>query len=583
MTFYSPASELKLSVAFANGDTPTVRFRDLPAARLAAALVQTLDSLCNSGGGIKSEGTLSSYACAVRAFCRWVGRNGADPDLSELTRSDVTVYFRTVAAHRHIGHVAILLKRANELAPGSVDAEVLLFVGSFNRSAAWGPARHDGTPVRPLTDGEVRQLVPACRSAIAATEARLRDGRKLASTCDVVSWSGRVLHVLEEHGPMKRACMLEHLGITTDQFKDASMREGTTMTQLAGLLFPRVYDLIPYMLLLGLGTGITPESLGGLAADCMEDAGPKEVRIRWTKYRGGGEEADVYSKLSRESPGRLIHRVLTITAHARQFASRDDQRHLWIAHLAGRRGGKVGAVHRPSHWQNGVDAIKRFLDAHDIRDDSGERLALDRRMLRQTAYTRLQGMTAGDIAAMAGINQSQRAAADHYTDATEAAPGVVEAILDAQHELVDRARRRFPGTIQKEPDATVAPTVIDADEDPQPAAGAVRTFMATCRSFRDSPFAPRGEPCSAPPWACLTCGHCVVGPSHLPMLLAFEEFLEEERKGLDPVQWISVYGDTHRMLVEEVLPEFSRQQLKAAQAHAEAAGIVLTTVLELPR
>ena len=154
------------------------------------------------------------------------------------------------------------------------------------------------------------------------------------------------------------------------------------ITELNQYVFPTDRDLVPFLIRIGLDTGIPIESLKTLSADCLRNADRGKVTIRYLKRRGKVHRWK--TKVVRDghpmSPGGLIRTVLTLTRRARELTG--SQR-LWVG-LA--------------RWSELEDlsfapptAVRRFVRDHDLRhgetgSGGGESplLALDLRRLRKT-------------------------------------------------------------------------------------------------------------------------------------------------------------------------------------------------------
>jgi hypothetical protein len=91
-------------------------------------------------------------------------------------------------------------------------------------------------------------------------------------------------------------------------------------------------------------------------------------------------------------------------------------------------------------------------------------------------------------------------------------------------------------------------------------------FLASCTGFYDSPFA-RGNAsgCPAAVWGCLECPNAVFTQRHLPSLVSFAGFLEDQREDLPPLEWQARYGLSHERLTKAILPAFTPAQLDQAR------------------
>jgi hypothetical protein len=425
-------------------------------------------------------------------------------------------------------------------------------------------------PIAPLSGAEAKRLEAECKQSILAFEARLAEGARL----------------LEPVGEPEKLTDVERI---ERQIIDVIGREGLTSSvprrlredrrarlvgQLMGLLFPTLRDLAPFLLLLGLRTGLNPESLDALTVDAFEDLGAGHVRLRWFKARGGGLEADTFSGRGQWSAGGLLRRAVAATTRARRIAAPEIRKHLWLYSPYGGR-----QPIRALEWKL---RLREWVVSVDLRGDDGELLALDRRQLRKTHSQRLNARYRGALELVAGANQSTRVAAGHYVNSDPDNPVLVQTIVDAQSALLGRAR----ATVLTEP------RLAELASSPAGAAGALAVsegtarallageeldvFLAKCKDFHNSPFGAPGVACPAAAWECLFCPLAVITPSKAPALIALMRRLERLRDTMPLERWHQVYGPAHRVIGEEILPQFSAATVERAEALADGE------VLHLP-
>lgn len=555
---------LGLELAFPGG---SVRhdFSDLPGPRLVRTLARAHLSLTNSGGGIKSTNTSRLYARAIRRAARFfAGELGTD----ELRALDDAGYRELIAAlgGRHLeSSVRALFQRCGEIDPDAVHPSVRpLLVAPY--LLEWSPS----VPIAPLSGGEAKRLEEACKASIVAFEARLAQGaRMLAVVSDPDTHSDEELIEREIVEVIAR----DGLNSKVPQ-RFRRDRRVRYVEQLMGLLFPTLADLVPFLLLLGLRTGLNPESLDALAVDSFEDLGDGHVRLRWFKARAGGLEADTFSGRGRWSAGGLLRRAAAATARARLLATPHVRSRLWL--YSPNRGT------RPIRAVDWRVPVRGWLAGADLRGDDGGLLTVDRRQLRKTHSHRLNARYRGALELVAGANQSTRVAARHYVDANPDNPVLVKTITDAQNALLTRARATV---VTEERLARIAGSPAEAAkllETSEDTAGALiggeelDVFVAKCKDFHNSPFAALGVGCPAAAWECLFCRLAVITPSKAPALIALKRRLERLRHAMTLEQWHAIYGPAHRVISDEILPQFSRATIERAEALADAE------VLHLP-
>jgi len=341
-----------------------------------------------------------------------------------------------------------------------------------------------------------------------------------------------------------------------------------------GLLFPTLRDVAPFLLLLGLRTGLNPESLDALAVDAFEDLGNGHVRVRWFKARGGGLEADTFSGRGQWSAGGLLRRAVAATSRARRIAAPEVGRHLWLYSPYGGR-----QPIRALEWKL---RTREWVMSVDLRGDDGRLLTLDRRQLRKTHSQRLNTRYRGALEVVAGANQSTRVAAEHYVDLNPDNPVLLQTITDAQTALLTRARATVlteTGVAELASSPASAADSLQVSEDTARALLAseeLDVFLAKCKDFHNSPFGSPGVACPAAAWECLFCPLAVITPSKTPALIALKRRLERLRETMPLDRWHQIYGPAHRVIGEEILPQFSDGTLERAEALADGE------VLHLP-
>lgn len=131
--------------------------------------------------------------------------------------------------------------------------------------------------------------------------------------------------LLDRHGPHSATMFAARIGF--EEWRAAKATRGT-LPGLHEALFPTNDVALAFRILVGLQTGICPEDVADLKADCVEWIGAGEARISWFKARGDGRQNQVFASRGPWSPGRLIERWLTFSRRARRFAP--DPSALWL-------------------------------------------------------------------------------------------------------------------------------------------------------------------------------------------------------------------------------------------------------------
>jgi len=541
-------------------------FSALPCATIVRLLARSLVTLTNEGGPIKSRDSVSPYISAIGALARWLGDNGhGHRRLDALDVRTIRTFFAdTSCSWADETSVRVLLQRAAELDSSDVQREVVRLV-EHGRTVNRKP---DHKLISPISAGEAARLRRASRLALHQTEQRMREGEELlAMGADPVQhgWTVKnVLWLLDRDGPTTHAEIASLAGFEWGNRHRAA--GAPRLGEIHDLLFPRTADLVPYALLLGLMTGLPPESIDELKVGCCTPIGASITRLRYVKRRGSGEQVDNFDS----GVGRLVARLERMTDRARGFASETDASSLWLHQARGQLQGHQ----RIEQIRNMVPPVARFLEAAQLVDDNEKPLVLDRRQLRKYFSGRQRKHLRGDPEAGAGPSQSSQVAADHYFAATiedEQLSQIIEGTMDSFVRSAENSR---------------SPTVLDAhqlrelEEHPRQAAealsvdeGRARTLLLTeerdvalakCKDDTASPYAPAGHPCQAPAWGCLLCGQALITPKKLSNLLRWQDTLNEHYEMLPQLVWEEQWGEIDRAL-RDIFARFSEGELRAAR------------------
>jgi O6-methylguanine-DNA--protein-cysteine methyltransferase len=391
--------------------------------------------------------------------------------------------------------------------------------------------------------------------------------------------NANMLFFLTKEGPTSLSDMAQRFDRSTGSFAGDLVRNGVDIhwVDLHQLIFPEKRDLVPYLLLLGLNTGIIPEGLSALRLQDWSVLGNGSIRLKWYKARAMGYEADTFSDKGQWSPGALLRRVEAATGRLRSFG---DEEALWLVYAP--RGKQIiRPITTSDPWPITTSS---FIKKHNIEADNGGLLVLERRALRKTYVARLDKKYHGAVQLIAGSNQSSQVAADHYlqTEETEVIRDVIER---TQHEIVAQSARVHKVLVlnQEETDDLQQNLARASNmlQITKPKAQALLNeetedvFAAKCKDFYNSPFSPKGTPCQTAVWDCLLCPNAVITPTKLPNLLALLDHIDDSYEKMSPTDWQARYGSVRRVIKEEVLPRFSDEIIAAARHKAEAAHLYI--------
>jgi integrase len=333
---------------------------------------------------------------------------------------------------------------------------------------------------------------------------------------------------------------------------------------LAGHLHLGLEHLPAFFLAIAIQTAGNPDALRRLRRDCQSPHPLDEhrVMIDWGKPRAGVKvkraQRRSFDRRRLYAAPNLIDRLIEMTAPLAARARPQDRELLFLM-----KSEKTNAVGVVAMDTLGI-GIKRFIARANARIAIWNRAAPERRreplpdfaaaFLRGSAATQVYTASQGDlIAVQALLNHARIDTTERYVRGPEATRVQTETIARAQVLMIAWVLGEAGGMAgtAPEPGRVAAPFGHDCLN---PLAG-------------DRP----GKPCSRL-GACLRCPGLVIplDAEHLARILQAIEALEAARLALDPARWSLIYGPSHRILVDDILPDFARD------LHDQARAIMAT-------
>ena len=398
------------TLAFDEGKTLSLDYSGLPCPRLVRHLTAALASRAGVGGGHLTIGTGRMYGSAIRAFVPFIaGRYPARVrsfDASDLTAADIDAFEEAQRSrlpsdsgtpYLRVGSVVRLLRVLAEGGQVALRTDLLARLDYV----ANGLKGHS-TPRDAYSPAETSRLRDACRADVLAIIERLTvtGEQRLATGCEPVGRGWRVpenvMWHIDRHGPVRESELQKHQG---------RLKVGFRIADLNKLLYPTRADLVPFLLLLALESGLELEACKELRADCLGTATGGRVEIHYRKRRAGSyqwrslwvHDAGMFS------PGRLVRIVLRLTSRARAHSGSEW---LWLSVHNPR-------VTRPT-FTVGSSLFTSFVARHGLCADSGDPLSLQPVRLRKTYKAGRYLITQGQLPDFAGGSHTETVAGDHY-------------------------------------------------------------------------------------------------------------------------------------------------------------------------
>jgi hypothetical protein len=348
------------------------------------------------------------------------------------------------------------------------------------------------------------------------------------------------------------------------RFHLLGLEGGTPIRELHARRYLLAEDVIAFFVALSLETGLEPECVKSLRADCLCNPAPGTIEIAYVKRRARGSEwkrLRVHDGAS-STPGGMIRTLIELTAAARRHKPSDS---LWVYFHTGRLADCLILHAR--------DMIDSWVERHGIIDDAGEPLRLLLSRLRKTHKAIWYAKTQGDMARFA-IGHTPEVAARHYADLPSLRHLHEKAVADGLNDALASALQPRIVTPEEEAIAHRAPSKLQlsvpAAEARRVLSGKNDVWLASCSGFLNSPFAAAGEPCSQPFWGCLECRNAVITARKLPAVIAFLDFVVARRAEMAETDWSAKFGRPWARITQQILPAFSEAVVKQAREKARA-------------
>jgi hypothetical protein len=305
-----------------------------------------------------------------------------------------------------MGCLTRVLRRAGENAPGQLDPGLVARIAFTSRRTG----KPGSTPMDAYPQPVFEAITAAALSDVQAIARRITSGEELASrgrAPELAGWRdpADIAWHIARHGPLTSA----HPGTPPGGWGTlipGGAREANRM------LYLTLEDLVPFLVAVSCLTGMEPECVKGLRADCLASPARGFVSIRYLKRRARGHEDQsvrVSDGGSLRHPGGLIRLALRLTQRGRDQAGLTA---LWIDANDGTVRESFASGQRV--WRHfGPWMSSHGLDHLADRDGTPVRLHLGR--LRKS-WKSAQYLRAGGVIADFAQGHTAEVAAGHYAD-----------------------------------------------------------------------------------------------------------------------------------------------------------------------
>lgn len=561
---------------------------------------------------------------ALRIFERYLVSNCDSSinnlkSLSEITR-EILIDFRSWMhtnyssetagkSYRIIANLLISLQGERSPVRGVLSNDLEIPLRSLRVHGA------NSSNVNPFTRDEETAIVQACQKAINATLTRLSEGQKLLSkgvdprikenpprdgnphfmkygygwdSIPNILWY--IVHVLDgnmpntHHSEAASEPLLSVLG---------SPEKPISKSQAFEYLYPKNEDIVPFIILLSLKTGLNAESLLNLNRDCLQGSEGGMTFIQYRKSRGSHEVMRrKFSHRGVNSPVGIIKAVLRMNEMLVTKASTENKNVLWLAYQFR----KVKENGSSTKFTNKIDTLSSrylrclingktiqksktclgFMQKHEIYGHDGNLLVFTFLAARKTDATN-EYLRHANLANVSKKKlkhhgpQGMQTTAFHYltNEATHHVHN--QAIRGAQDKVVAEARNIL--VTSEHPDdkeiASLAYSLAESEDRIESIIqGKQDVFIAACRDYYNRPNGAKNTPCSDP-WACFGCSNALWTARILPRLYKFLWFMDEQKLFLDITDWGNKFGLPYRVITKEILPRFQPRVIEWAKSEAK--------------
>ena len=326
---------MRFTVDTAHGGSALIDLVELRPRRLALAFGSALRDLAPT----MVRTTVIQHVNGLKRFFQFLNETAPKVDGPEHLRVEHIDGFESwleaqgvTTIHRHtiLAKAIIALRTVDASRPGALDEKL-------RQRLRYTSARPLGrsTPRDAYSGYVAKQLRDAARADIQAIT------RRLKSTAPIEHQTTPMLR-----GYLEAACRdterrarsahrMRRFVVSIVRFHLLGLDAGTPIRDLHARRYLLAEDVIPFVVLLSLETGLEPECIKALRADCLRNPASGTVEIEYCKRRARGSE---WKRLrvrdgASSTPGGIIRTLIELTAAARKHKPSES---LWLYFHIGR-------------------------------------------------------------------------------------------------------------------------------------------------------------------------------------------------------------------------------------------------------
>jgi hypothetical protein len=325
---------LRFTVDTAHGGPALIDIVALRPRRLALAFGSALRELAPT----MVRSTVIQHVNGLKRFFQFLNETAATVDGPERLRANHIDGFeswleargvRSVQRRAILAKAVIALRTIDASRPGQLDEKLRQRL----RYTSARPSSRS-TPRDAYSGYVAKQLRDAARADIRTSAHRLKSPSPIehsdAALCKHLQAAATLIEtegVVGYKHPILRAFR--------DRFHLLGLKAGTPIRDLHARRYLLAEDVVPFLVLLSLETGLEPECIKALRHDCLRNPASGTVEIEYCKRRAPGSE---WKRLrvrdgALSMPGGIIRTLIELTATARKHKPSES---LWFYFHAGR-------------------------------------------------------------------------------------------------------------------------------------------------------------------------------------------------------------------------------------------------------
>lgn len=556
-------------------------------------------------GVIAHGSAIGHYGYAIReflAFCK-LSEQKDDLRMSEITQ-DLLIEFRSHirisrpnwksgSQRRLFGNLLRLLKAGREVELANSDFAIPRNIRAMK----------DSDVTQPYTAGEALDIENACRAHMRTLMKRLNNGRiMLGQGSDPRGkaaqdpTTGRILSVPPEKKAWNQLPNLLWFAVNVmgGIFVKYSGAKGSGISSFNNAtngafkgpyrkkdvfshLYPFAEDLIPFIVLLAKITGRNETSLLSLSRNCLQQIDNRYVL--WYRKERGAQRLyrKILSSEGQFSAVTLIHTLIQITEPLVKLANPEHRDLLFLGFTLHVRNADNVKPLDPSYIKAQMNRENGWCEQFQLLGNNGLPLKISLRRLR-VFYLTSRYKNSGQLSKVsrdAAHTLSRTSVGYVLNESTKhiherATEDGIKAALRAARPTVIIENKKRKASLQLKTTEAVAESILRGEQD---------VFFASCRDFYNRPGGPADTACSKP-WECFECSNAIITRHVLPKVIAFRDFVEQQKTELSQEDWIKKFGSVWSVITQSILPQFSTSAISEAEQFAAQGKLYIPLALK---